>query len=85
MGFDNRTFSAALVDCGVRGALRLREEEGGFFSSRKMTIDKRAGRDALPRPEGDMLEKLFAGGDSILMDNANHSTFASAQWHWRRA
>ena len=79
MRFDNRAFSAALVDCGVRGKLRHREDEGGFFSSRKMTIEKREGRASLPPPEAEMVEKLFEDGDSILMDDANHTIFQAAR------
>jgi uncharacterized membrane protein YgcG len=78
MGFDNRAFSAALVQCGVRGALRLREEEGGLFSSRKMTIEKRQGSEPLSPAEAEMVEKLFQGRDSILMDDVNHATFRAA-------
>ena len=35
MGADNRAFAAALVDMGVRGHVRLVEEEGGWFSRDK--------------------------------------------------
>ena len=33
----------------------------------------------MPAPERDMLHALFAGGDSIEMDKANHATFRAAQ------
>ena len=79
MSLDNRAFSAALVDCGVRGALRLREQEGGLLSSSKMFIEKQGASAALPAAEAGMVEKLFASTDSLLMDDANHATFQAAR------
>ena len=48
MGSDNRAFAAALVDMGVRGHIRLVEEEGGWFS-RDKTRHRTAGT-ARPLP-----------------------------------
>jgi uncharacterized membrane protein YgcG len=79
MRLDNRAFSAALVDCGVRGALRLREQEGGLLSSSKMFIEKQGASAALPAAEAGMLRKLFASTDSLLMDDSNHATFQAAR------
>jgi hypothetical protein len=79
MGIDNRAFSAAIVDCGVRGALRLREQEGGLLSSSKMFIEKAASSAALPPPEAGMVQKLFASTDPVLMDDANHAIFQAAR------
>jgi uncharacterized membrane protein YgcG len=79
MGYDNRAFAAAIVDSGVHGKLRLVEEKGGFFSRGKTRIDKMAESDGMNPPERDMLRKLFSGGDSIEMDNDNHTTFSLAQ------
>ncbi|MEO5971737.1 MAG: DUF2207 domain-containing protein, partial [Sphingomicrobium sp.] len=42
MGADNRAFAAALVDLGVRGHVRLVEEEGGFLSSDKVRLERLA-------------------------------------------
>lgn len=82
MGSDNRTFAAALVELGVRGQLRLVEGEKRFLSKPKTTIERRAARTgpaALPAPEAAMMAALFAGGDSIVMEQKNHSTFSAAQ------
>ena len=79
MGLDNRGFSAALVDCGVRGALRLREQGGGLLSSSEMFIEKTGGSAALPAAEAGMLVKLFASTDSLRVDDANHATFQAAR------
>ena len=79
MGADSRAFAAALVELGVGGHVRLTEEEGGFFRKDKTTIEKTRGRTPVPEPEAAMLARLFAGGDSILMDQKNHATFSAAK------
>jgi uncharacterized membrane protein YgcG len=79
MGADSRAFAAALVELGVGGHIRLTEEEGGFFRRDKTRIDKLPGRTILAEPEASMLSRLFAGGDSILMEQTNHTTFSGAK------
>ncbi|WP_294123993.1 DUF2207 domain-containing protein [Sphingomonas sp.] len=78
-GFDNRAFAATLVSLGVKGKVRLVEEEGGFFRSAKQRID-RASDDVsgLPREEAVLYHGLLAGDDSLLLDQDNHSTFSSS-------
>ena len=82
MGADNRAFAAALVELGVRGQLRLVEGEKHFLSKPKTTIERRNAEPAggtLPKPEAAMMSALFAGGDSIVMEQTNHTTFSAAQ------
>ncbi|MGZ8298162.1 MAG: DUF2207 domain-containing protein [Allosphingosinicella sp.] len=79
MGADSRAFAAALVELGVGGHVRLTEEEGGFFRRDKTRIEKTAGRTTPAAAEGAMLSRLFAGGDSILMEQTNHATFSGAK------
>jgi hypothetical protein len=79
MGSDNRTFAAALIDLGVRGKLRLVEGEKHFFSKAQTTIEKRDEANGLPAPEGEMMQELFANGDTILMDQKNHTRFSASQ------
>lgn len=79
MGFDNRCFAAAIVESGVHGALRIDEGKKGLLSKAKGTLT-RIGQGAGVGPaEQSMLSSLFAGGDSIEMDNANHARFSAAQ------
>jgi hypothetical protein len=79
MGFDNRAFAAAIVDLGVRGRIRLVEGEKHFLSKAKTTIEKIGGEEDLLAPEAGMMGRLFAGGDSVLMDNKYHATFEAAR------
>ena len=79
MGADSRAFAAALVELGVGGHVRLVEEEGGFLRRDKTRIEKTAGRTSLPEAEAAMMARLFAAGDSILMEQKNHATFSGAK------
>ena len=78
MGFDNRAFAAAIVQSAVRGKVRLTETEGGWLLRDKMRIDKTGDPSDMPVAERDMLNALFANGDSIEMDRANHVRFRAA-------
>ena len=79
MGSDNRTFAAALVDMGVRGHIRLVEEDGGWFGRDKTRIERLEGTSPLPEEEQSALGALCSVGDSILMEQANHAKFSSAK------
>lgn len=79
MGADNRAFAAALVDLGVKGHVRLVEEEGGWFSSDKTRIERLAGAAPLPAAEEAMLRELAMTGQSIAMDNEHHAKFSAAK------
>ena len=67
MGSDNRVFAAALVDMGVRGHIRLVEEEGGWFSRDKTRLERQSGPDPLPPEEEAALRQLCSTGKSIMM------------------
>ncbi len=79
MGSDDRTFAAALIDMGVKGHVKLVEEEGGWFSGDKTRIDRLQSDTPLTSDENAALPKLFAGGDSIAMEQKNHEDFSSAK------
>jgi uncharacterized membrane protein YgcG len=79
MGSDNRAFAAALVDMGVRGHIRLVEEEGGWFSRDKTRLERLAGSEPLPPEEQAALSQLCSTGESIMMEQKNHSKFSSAK------
>jgi len=79
MGSDNRAFAAALVDMGVRGHIKLSEEEGGFFSRDKTRLERLASAEPLPEEEEAALRELAMTGESITMEQKNHEKFSSAQ------
>ena len=79
MGADNRTFAAALVDMGVRGHIRMSEEDPGWFSTTKVRLERLASETPLPTEEQAALGAICMPGDSILMEQKNFKTFQSAK------
>ena len=80
MGTDNRAFAAALVDLGVKGHVRLVEEDGGWFSSDKTRIFRRIETgEPLPAAEQAMLRELAMSGESVVMEQKNHAKFRAAR------
>jgi uncharacterized membrane protein YgcG len=79
MGPDNRGFAAALVDMGVRGHIRLVEEDRGWLSGKKMRLERLAGEEPLPPEEEAALRELCRTGESIMMEQKNHAEFSAAK------
>ncbi|HEY0164394.1 MAG TPA: DUF2207 domain-containing protein, partial [Sphingomicrobium sp.] len=79
MGADDRAFAAALVDLGVRGHVRMVEEDGGWLSRDKMRLERLASTAPLPEPEEAMLSEIASSGESILMEQKNHAKFSAAK------
>src|SRR5439155_22951401 len=72
--FDQRCFTAAVVDCGVNGHLRI---TGG--GSDKPVLEHRNGGKPVPAAEAAMVHKLFARKPSLTLDQVNHETLSSAR------
>ncbi|HVF37562.1 MAG TPA: DUF2207 domain-containing protein [Sphingomicrobium sp.] len=80
MKADNRAFAAALVDLGVKGHVRLVEEEGGWLGGDKTRIERLAAAgQPIPAAEEAMLRELATSGESIVMEQENHPKFQAAQ------
>lgn len=79
MKSDNRTFAAALVDMGVRGQIRMVEEDGGWFARDKMRLERLSASTPLPPEEDAALDALVAPGEQIMMEQKNHEKFSSAK------
>lgn len=79
MGADNRAFAAALVDMGVRGHVKIVEEEGGWLSSGTRRIQRLAGTQPLPPDEQAAIQSFGAPGNWIDMKQENHEKFSSAK------
>ena len=76
---DNRTFAAALVDMGVRGHIKLVEQDGGWLSRDKTRLDRLPSDTPLPAEEEAALRELAQTGESIMMEQKNHTKFAAAK------
>jgi uncharacterized membrane protein YgcG len=79
MGADDRAFAAALVDLGVRGHIRMVEEDGGWLSRDKIRLERLASSAPLPNAEEAMLRDLASTGESIVMEQKNHGKFSAAK------
>jgi uncharacterized membrane protein YgcG len=79
MNADNRTFAAALVDMGVRGHIRMVEEDGGWFSRDKTRLERLESSNPLPTEEQNALNALVEPGGSIMMIQKNYEEFGAAK------
>jgi uncharacterized membrane protein YgcG len=73
MSFDNGCFTAAIINLGVKGRLRIVEEGG------KSTLQKRGGTAAIAPEEQQVLTRLFSGGGSLLLSQSNHEPLGKAK------
>jgi uncharacterized membrane protein YgcG len=79
MATDNRAFAAALVDMGVKGRVRLVEEDAGFLFGKKMRLERLDSPTPLPEEEQAALAQLARKGESLLMVQKNHERFGMAK------
>jgi uncharacterized membrane protein YgcG len=79
MAADNRSFAAALVDMGVRGHIKLVEEDRGWLSGKHTRIERLTGAGPLPDDEKAALDCLCGPGEEIMMEQKNHENFSSAK------
>jgi uncharacterized membrane protein YgcG len=73
MGFDDKCFTVAIIDLGVRGHVKL----SGSGSS--TIIYRRNGGQAIARPEQDVKSKLFASNSSLQLSQTNHEPIGKAK------
>jgi len=73
MGYDNKTFAAAVLDMAVRGFLKINEESGAY----RLTL---TGKDntVLTPDEKQIASALFEGRQEILLQQTNHTVIKSA-------
>lgn len=75
MGFDDKTFTAAVVSLAVKGAITIRED-----SDKSYTLEKTGREHDLSAGESAVYRKLFAHGrKSIALKQSNHKKLGAAQ------
>jgi uncharacterized membrane protein YgcG len=79
MGADNRAFAAALVNMGVKGHVKLVEEDRGWLSGKHMRLERLIASAPLSEEEEAALNCLCRPGDEIMMEQKNHENFSSAK------
>ncbi|MDX1484490.1 MAG: DUF2207 domain-containing protein [Alphaproteobacteria bacterium] len=75
MGFDDKTFTAAIVSMAVKGFLTIAEQADGSYRLEKTG----RGRQQLSLGEKAVARNLFRGRDVFNVKQANHKTLAKAQ------
>jgi len=72
MGFDNKTFAAAILDMAVRGFLTIKEQAGSYTLYRT-----KADLRVLTPDEKQLAGVLFDGQDQLWLDKENHTRIQS--------
>ncbi len=80
MGYDDRTFAAAVVNLAVKGCLEIRETDGDYSLWRTDRTDAE-----MAPGERVLLSQLFKAGPVIELDDENHKIIGGARKAHRRA
>jgi len=75
MGYDRKTFAAALVAMAVKGYLRIAEDDGTYTLERTGKNENETG---LATTEIALARALFSSGKRIELKNKNHATVSRA-------
>ncbi len=67
MGYDQKTFAAAVINMAVKGFLSIREKDDSY-----VLVRNRIDQDALTTEEKKIADKLFSAGSEIELKSANH-------------
>ncbi len=75
MGYDDKTFTAAIVNLAVKGYLKIKESSGGIF-----TLEKSGNQNGkLAMGEGAIASALFgSGAGSVTLKQVNHAKIGKA-------
>jgi uncharacterized membrane protein YgcG len=73
MGYDQKAFSAALINLAVKGYVEI-DENDGEYSLRKTD----GGSEALAPGEAALMNELFVRGDLLTLESGNHATVQAA-------
>lgn len=73
MGYDNKAFTAAVVNLAVKGYLRISQAKKEF------TLQKLSSTQPLAAGETALLAKLFSAGSVVEIKNENHSIVGGAK------
>jgi uncharacterized membrane protein YgcG len=79
MSYDDRTFTAALLNLAVKGHLEIGEASGKFI------LHKGESEQPLAAGEKVLLDALFATGGSVELDNRNHALLSRTKTAHRKS
>ncbi len=72
MGFDNKTFAAAILDLAARGFLKIRFQADSYTLYRTKTDNR-----ALTPDEQQLANQMFSGRDELWLHNENHTVISA--------
>jgi uncharacterized membrane protein YgcG len=72
-GFDPRCFTAAIIDLGVNGHLKI------TGTGKSTLLERRDGGKPMPSPERTMESRLFSTKPSLLLDQSNYEPLGKAK------
>jgi len=72
LAFDQRCFTAAIIDLGVNGHLKI-------TGDKPPVLDRRTGGNPMSEAETAMERRLFSRGSSLALSQVNHETLGSAK------
>jgi uncharacterized membrane protein YgcG len=70
MGFDNKAYSAAVINLAVKGYLSISDDDDEYVLTRNRNVDK----SVLSPGERRLAAKLFRGGKTAVLKRANHKS-----------
>lgn len=73
MGYDNKTFTAAVINLAVKGHLSISCDDDDY------TLRRQASSEPLAAGEKVLLERLFRSGPVLELENSNHAQVAAAR------
>ncbi len=73
MGYDNKAFTAALINLAVKGLITIQDDDGEY------TVRKKTGAETDLSPEESKLyRRLFSSGPELKLEQKNHSDIKAA-------
>ena len=79
MGYDNETFTAAVINLAVKGYVAIDCDDDEY------TLRRLASREPLARGEKVLLDRLFRTGAALHLDNKNHALVSGARYAHKQA
>ena len=81
MAYDNECFAAAVLSLAVKGHLRIQQDAGILGFGKTFTLIQQTTPDAKPlsADEQQLLLNLFAGGNTLVLKQENHSRVSASR------
>jgi uncharacterized membrane protein YgcG len=75
MAYDNKCFAAGILSLAVKGHLQIKQSDGILGFGKKFSLKREHNPQAKPLTpdEQSLLGRLFSGGDTLVLEQENHS------------